>query len=56
MYSSLQPPDKGMWSFPGGGQRLGETLLDCARREALEETGLKLGGAFPHICANVMQT
>lgn len=36
-----------MWSFPGGGQRLGETLIECAKRETMEETGLTLGGALP---------
>lgn len=45
--AALQEPDKGLWSFPGGGLRLGETMADCARREALEETGLRLGGRLP---------
>ena len=35
-----QEPQKGLWSIPGGGLELGETLEEGARREAREETGL----------------
>ena len=28
------------WEIPAGGAPLGETILDCAKRELLEETGL----------------
>ncbi|KAL3163079.1 hypothetical protein ABBQ32_009498 [Trebouxia sp. C0010 RCD-2024] len=35
-------PSKGLWSFPGGSQELGETLVECALRESQEETGLTL--------------
>ena len=33
-------PNKGRWGFPGGVQELGETVVDGARRELAEETGL----------------
>lgn len=32
----------GTWSFPGGHLELGETPAICARREVLEEVGLKI--------------
>ena len=35
-----KPPRDGQWSIPGGAQELGETLLETARREVSEETGL----------------
>ncbi|GAB5388845.1 MAG: hypothetical protein Alpg2KO_18130 [Alphaproteobacteria bacterium] len=34
------PPLEGQWALPGAGQRLGETVFQCARREILQSTGL----------------
>jgi len=36
------PPRQGTWSLPGGAQKLGETVEECAVREVLEETGLQV--------------
>lgn len=32
----------GQWSFVGGHLEFGESIEDCARREALEETGVEI--------------
>lgn len=35
--------DNGLWDYPAGAMELGESFEECARREVLEETGLKCG-------------
>lgn len=32
----------GEYAFPGGHLEFGESILDCARREVFEETGIKI--------------
>ena len=34
--------DNGCWAYPGGAVELGESFEECAIREVLEETGVKL--------------
>lgn len=35
-------PDKDLWTIPGGHLELGENSKECAERETLEETGVKI--------------
>lgn len=44
-------PNIGSWALPGGAQDIGETAADGARREILEECGVRLGEV--HLAANV---
>ncbi len=37
-----RPPRQGSWTLPGGGQHVGETVAETARREIREETGLEI--------------
>ena len=39
-YAIIQGRATGKWSFPKGHSKRGETPLDCAKREILEETGI----------------
>ena len=38
----------GKWNAPGGKLEPGETHVQCARREVLEETGLRVSNLFYH--------
>ena len=42
MVKRNKEPNKGQWSIPGGKQMIGETATDAAKRELLEETGVKV--------------
>lgn len=39
--------DSGEWGFPAGAVELGESVLDCCKREVREETGLEVTRAVP---------
>ena len=40
-----------VWTLPGGGMKRGETPVETARRETMEELGVALGGA--QFCGSV---
>ena len=42
MIRRAKEPYLGWWTFPGGAIEVGEHIQDAARREALEETGLRI--------------
>ena len=42
MVKRKKEPNKGQWSIPGGKQMIGETAAEAAKRELLEETGVKV--------------
>lgn len=39
--------DNGLWAMPAGRQELGESILDCLKREVKEESGLDVILATP---------
>ena len=42
----IRRKDTGEWGFPAGAVELGESVLDCCRREVKEETGLEVTSAL----------
>jgi 8-oxo-dGTP pyrophosphatase MutT (NUDIX family) len=38
----IERTDNGLWALPGGGQDLGESAVEAARREVHEETGIDI--------------
>jgi len=42
--------DSDRWAFIGGGLLINETLLECAKREAFEETGIVLSDEDIEFC------
>ncbi|MEU1754011.1 NUDIX domain-containing protein [Micromonospora matsumotoense] len=38
----IRRTDNGLWSLPGGGQEIGETVAETAVRETREETGISV--------------
>ena len=50
------PPSAGMWGFPGGKPRRGETLAEAAARELVEETGITARILRPLTAFDAMET
>ncbi len=42
LYLMVFVEKQGIFTFPGGGLEIGETLEECVSREILEETGIKV--------------
>lgn len=46
----------GKWAFPGGHLEYGESFIDCAERETLEETALKVKGVkIAHVTNDIFE-
>jgi mutator protein MutT len=39
----------GKWAFPGGKLERGETILDCVRREVMEEAGIEIEDGIKYL-------
>ncbi len=52
MGKRLSAHGKGLWALPGGHLEWGETIEECAKREALEEVNLSLSNLKAGPCTN----